>query len=358
MTREMVFPTLMAACILVFLILIADVFNNLDQFLRYHTPPLICLQYYAALIPHAFVQTIHWAAWLATIFLLFQLGLHNELLAMKSAGIKITAISSPLLFVGFLLGIFTFIVSDRAVPITYRVATELREVHIDRNKATWEEKTLQQVTYASEHKHIYYFRSLAPQSGQAQDVIILWLDETTGHAYQKVTARKGQWTHNAWELENVTEHQIDARGRILGDPHLYPKKLYADTLASPEEINQATRDSVFLTYQQMQTIRNRLKTSGISVQSENIQMQNRLASPWQSLVMLLAAIPVLARTRSRRSIAAGVLLCVGIAFTYHVAGAVFMAFGESGHIPAFLAAWGANILFSVVALLQFHKGNY
>ena len=358
LTRELVFPTLFAVLSLIFLILIADVFNNLDQFLRYKTPPLICLQYYATLVPHAFVQIIHWAAWLAALFLLFQLGVHNELLAMKSAGIKITSVSSPLLFVGFLLGILTFLVSDRVVPATYRKSVEMKEIYIDRNKDSREEKSLSNVTYTSEKRHIYYFRSLAPQSGKAQDMIILWLDETTGKAYQKVTARSGRWNGNAWELEALTEHQIDSRGRILGEPRAHAKKLYADATVSPQELADSSRESVFLTYRQMRSIRDKLKASDVSVQSEDIQMQQRLAAPWQSLVMLLFTIPVLAKTRSRRTVAAGILFCVILAFAYHVSGAIFIALGESGILTPFLAAWMSHIVFAVGALLQFHKGNY
>ncbi len=358
LVRELFIPILVAVCSLIFLILVADLFDNLDQFLRYRTPPLIYVRYYLSLIPFAYMQTIHWAVWIATLFLLVNLGIHNELLAMKSAGLKISSVAQPILFLAFLIGIATFLVHDRLVPWTYRTAVELREVYIDKKKDTREEKNLEHVTYQTENANVYYFRTLAPHAGKITDAIILWLDKSTGKAYQKVTARSGLWREKAWELEGVTEHQIDSRGRILGEPKLYPKKLYPDATASPQEITNASRESVFLTYREMKQIRDRLRASGVNVQTEDLNIQNRLAAPWQSLVMILLTFPVLAQTRTRKGIAAGVLICVALAFSYHVAGAIFIALGQSAKVPAFLSAWLANILFSVGALLKLDLGNY
>ena len=358
LVRELLIPIIVSALALIFLILVADVFDNLDQFLRYKTPPAVYIRYYLSLIPYAYVQTIHWAVWISTLFLLVNLGIHNELLAMKSAGLRISTIAQPILFLSVLIGIATFVINDRLVPWTYRTAVEMRDVYIDKKRNTQEEKNLEHITYQTEGSYVYYFRTLSPRSGKITDAIILWLDKITGKAYQKVTAKGGTWREKAWELDGVTEHQIDARGRILGEPRLYPKKLYPDTTASPAEITNASRESIFLTYREMKQIRDRLKASGVNVQTENLNIQNRLASPLESLVMILITLPFLSRTRTRKSIAAGVLLCVILAFAYHVSGAVFIALGQSAKTPAFLSAWMAHILFSVGALLQLDKGNY
>ena len=83
-----------------------------------------------------------------------------------------------------------------------------------------------------------------------------------------------------------------------------------------------------------------------------------LASPWQSLVMILITLPFLAKTHNRRSIASAVLICVALAFVYHVFGAVCLALGHSGKIPAFISAWLAHVLFAGGALAYMDRGNY
>ncbi|MBP9866264.1 MAG: LptF/LptG family permease [Candidatus Omnitrophica bacterium] len=358
LVRELLAPILTCAISLIVLILIADIFDNLDVFLRYNTPPAIYLRYYASLIPFAYVQTIHWSVWLGTLFLLVNLGVHNELIAMKSAGLKISTIAQPILFLGCLVGILTFLVNDRVVPATFRTATELREIYIDKQKEVAAEKTLANITYQTGGSQVYYFRTLTPVSGKVTDAVILWMDKTTGRAYQKVTAKKGIWKNTAWEFEGITEHQIDARGRILGEPKIYARKMYPDASASPKDLTNATRESIFLTYREMKQIRDKLEASGVNVQAENLNLQTRLAAPWQSLVMILMTLPFLAKTHNRRSIAAAVLTCVALAFAYHVFGAICLALGHSGKIPAFVSAWLAHILFAGGALLYMDRGNY
>jgi lipopolysaccharide export system permease protein len=61
--------------------------------------------------------------------------------------------------------------------------------------------------------------------------------------------------------------------------------------------------------------------------------------------------------RSERS--GGIMQSVGIGifigFSYFSVHALSMSLGLSGKIPAILAAWGANILFSAIAAVLFYR---
>lgn len=357
--RELLFPVIYCAIILVFLILIADLFDNLDEFLRHETPFHVFVQYYACLVPYAFTQIIPWSAWLGTIFLLVSFGFHNELLAMKVAGLKITTIIRPLVFIGFLIGILTFIMNDQLVPWTYRLATELKEIYIEKKKEEVHEQEFNNVTFDSEGKYLYFMRALVPSKNQAEDIIILWRDTADNKTRQKIAAKRGTWTEEGgWEFEEVMEHQIDARGRVLGEPAHFLKKNYPEIYAKPEDLANSSQPSIYLTYREMKQSMKKLRETGVDVYSEKVDLYDRLASPWNSLVMMMIAIPLLGRTRTRKGIATAMLFCVGLIFVYHVAGAISLALGKSGKIPAFLSAWGANIIFSVAALLNLEKANY
>ncbi|HTL48515.1 MAG TPA: LptF/LptG family permease, partial [Verrucomicrobiae bacterium] len=124
--RELLMPIIATALTLVFLVLIADLFDNLDDLLTNKTPILTIVKYYCTMAPYAFSQTIAWATWMGTLFLLVNFGLNNETIAMKAAGLKMSTIIRPVLFVGFLIGILVFLVNDRVVPVTYGIANQLR----------------------------------------------------------------------------------------------------------------------------------------------------------------------------------------------------------------------------------------
>jgi len=357
LVRELLVPIIYATIALVFLILIADLFDNLDDLLRHKTPPSVILRYYLSLVPHAFMQIIPWSTWLGTLYLLVNLGFHNEIMAMKAVGLKITTIVKPLLFSGFLIGIVTFIVGDRLVPQAYRVANELREVFIEKKKSKENEEVFRNVTYYSKGNQLSYFRTFWKTKQEVEGVVILWMDVPHRGQRQKMIAKRGAWKGTLWEFENVTEYQMDSRGRILGDPETFTKKGYPEINFSPEELAAASSDSMFLTYGELKNWTQKLVENGVQVNSERVDLQTRLASPWQGLVMMLVAIPLLARTANRKLIAFNVLVCVGLVFAYHVLGAVGIALGKAGKLFPFVSAWAGNILFTVGALLHLEKAN-
>ncbi len=358
LTRELVTPILFCSMMLVFLILIADLFDNLDDILRNQSGIKYVFQYYMAIIPYAFVTTIPWAAWLGTLFLLVQLGFHNETTAMKAAGLKIISIVRPVLFIGFLIGIATFLVGDRAVPKSFKVAREIKDTYIDKNRMKEKDKTAKSVTYFSGGNQLFYFHTFSKSRGELNGVVALWLGDKPTDNRQKMIARRGMWKDPVWEFENVTEYLMDSRGRVLGEPRTFPKKTYEDIKFTPSELASASTESLYLNYKELKQSIEKLRENGVNVRTEVVDLHYRLASPWQALIMMLLTVPFLGRTLNRRAIALQVLLCVGTVFAFHVAGALGLALGKAGKILPFLSAWAGNIVFAIGALLNIDKANY
>lgn len=358
LVRELIFPIIFCSLTLIFLILVADLFDNLDELLRNKTPILVILRYYLSLIPISFTQTIGWATWLGTIFLLVQFGLHNELMAMKAAGLKILTIVRPMIFLGLLLGIVTFLVADRVVPKTSRTANELLEIYIEKKKDNKDRKVFKNVTYYSGGDTLYYFRKFSPRPKTIEGAIILWLDPVNHHTAQKVFAERGTWTGDQWLFENIREFQTDVQGAVLGKPVVIPKKSYPDVKVTPRDLINTASESAFLSYHELKYTIDKLKKNDIAVYAEKTDLYSRMATPWKGLVMLLLAVPFLGTVRNRKAIAMSVLVCAGMVFAFHVSDAVLLALGKSGKIFPFLSAWGGNILFATFALFRLEKANY
>lgn len=356
--RELLAPILYMALALIFLILIADLFDNLDELLRHQTPPAVILRYYLCLIPYAFIEIIPWAAWLGMVFLQVSFGFHNETLAMKAVGLKITTIVRPILFMGFLVGIFAFLVGDRVVPATYRIANELREAHIEKRKHEAAEEGSQNVTYYAKGNELYYFRHFSADRKEVEGAVVLWLSYAGGSNRKKMVAQRGRWNGSSWGFEAVTEYLMDSHGRILGEPVTFARKDYPEMTFSPSELAAASSDSMFLSYRQLKQWTEKLEENGVRVDAERVDLQNRLAQPWQGLVMIMVSLPLLSRLTHRKRIAFNVLVCVGLVFAYQVFGAVAVALGKAGKIFPFLSVWAGSILFAAGALLHLEKANY
>ena len=356
--RELFIPILICSFTLVFLVLVADLFDNLDALLKNRTPLWFIFRYYLMLAPYAFIQTIPWATLLGTVYLLVSFNFHNEIIAMKVAGLEIVTILRPILFLGFLIGVFSFLVSDHLVPQTFRSAHELREVYIEKKREKDEGKVYQNVTYYSSGNQLQYYRFFNYGKNQVEDAILLWLDPQNRNTRRKMVAKRGAWQEEkGLVFENVTEYEMDPQGRILGEPRNFPSKVYADVQVTPEDLRYAASEAYFLSLRELKRYVKKLQENGIKTYSEKVEQQYRLSSPWHSLVMMLIAVPLLSTTRSKRVIALNVLICLGIVFIFHVTGAMALALGKTGRLPPFLSAWFSTFIFSVGAIFFLERAN-
>lgn len=358
LTRELLMPVICTALTLVLLVLVADLFDNIDDFLSNKVHAGIIANYYLAMAPYAFSQTIAWATWLGTVFLLVSFGLNNETMAMKAAGLKVSAIMRPVLFLGFLVGIVVFMVNDKILPGSFRKVEDIKEFYVERKLETGDNKTYNNVTYFSGGTRLYYFRKFSPSKLEVRDIVILWLDDEKGSSRQKMVAERGTWDGSKWTFENVLDYQMDSQGRIMGEPKTYPKRDYMDLEVQPKDLLLAATETSFLSYRELKATVQKLIENGVNVDSEKVELHHRLASPWEGLVMMLIAIPILTPTRNRKAIAGSVLLCVALVFIYHVTSAVFLALGKAGKLLPFFSAWASNILFSIAALFTLDRANH
>ncbi len=214
-------------------------------------------------------------------------------MAMKAAGLKILTIVRPMIFLGLLLGIITFLIADRVVPKTSRTANELLEIYIEKKKDNEDRKVFKNVTYYSGGNTLYYFRKFSPKPKTVEDAIIIWLDPVTHHTAQKIFAQKGSWTGDQWSFEGITEYQTNVAGR-------HPRKTFDDSeeklsrsydhAAGPDQHNKR---QFFSSYHELKYTIDKLKENGIPVYAEQVDLYSRMAAPWKGLVMLLLAVPFL-----------------------------------------------------------------
>ena len=82
-----------------------------------------------------------------------------------------------------------------------------------------------------------------------------------------------------------------------------------------------------------------------------VDLYQKFAYPFMSIVIVLIGMPFALLVRGRQK---STFTCFGIAivigFIYYVSNAVSIAFGKGGLLPPFIAAFGAPILFSGLAI--------
>ncbi len=355
--RELFLPILFCSFTLIFLILIANIFDSIDEMIRNQTQFTYIMQYYLSILPISFVETIAWASLLGTVYLLVHFNHHSEVLAMKAAGLSISKIAQPILFVGLVIGLLTFLISDKIVPKTYLIAENILKTKIEqKDDGKAKTKTYNDIAYSSSQGRLYYIASFDASKNKVENMIVIFLDSNK-NVRRRVTAQSGYYLKGKWFLEKVTSYETGPEGKLIGEPDHFDIREYPEIQETPQDFKEAAAEGDFLSYQELKGHIKKLEESGIQAWSESVDLHGKLSAPWQSLIMVLVAMIFLAKTHKRKAVALQVLLCLVFVFTYYVINALFMAIGKSGAIPPFASAWAANFVFGVGGILFFNRGN-
>ncbi|MBI4398457.1 MAG: LptF/LptG family permease [Candidatus Omnitrophica bacterium] len=354
--RELVVPIIFCSISLIMLFLIADIFDNLSDMLKNKTSLKYILQYYLNLVPLGFTQTIPWATLLGTVYLLTQLNRNNELLAMKANGLSIESIMVPILFVGLVLGITTFVVNDRIVPATYLAAKNILESQIERNISKKQGLILYDVTYFSPDNELFYIQSFEAKNNLAKNMNVVFFSPEK-KMERKLSAKEAEYRDGIWKLKRVTAYEMSAQGRIVGEPLYLAERDFNEVRVTPKDLIEASRESVFLSYKELKNQIEKLKKHQLHLHAEEVELHNKLASPWQNLIMILIAVPLLSVVAKRKQFAMNILICLGVVLTFHITTAVAQALGKSGTLLPPLAAWLAILVFATITVLKLDLGN-
>ncbi|MDO8525365.1 MAG: LptF/LptG family permease, partial [Candidatus Omnitrophota bacterium] len=107
-------------CLFIFTIMaiIIDIFSFIEDIVKFKIPAESLAAFYIYYSPTIVLQVTPMAVLLSTIFILSNLNKNNEITAMKSSGISLWRIMSPIIILGLIISIASFIVSDRVLPIS------------------------------------------------------------------------------------------------------------------------------------------------------------------------------------------------------------------------------------------------
>ncbi len=354
--KQLLFPIFLCAFALIFLVFMADVFDYLDEMVRNKVGLFYILKYYLILTPQTFVNIIPWASLLGTIYVLTNFNYHNELTAMKVAGLEITSIIRPIIFIGFFLGILSFLISDQIVPKTSLRAEEILKERIEKKKSKETREVYENVTYYGGQNRLYYARKFFAKEARMEDFIILWLDGKR-NVKKKTVAREAKWTGTEWILSHATDYAMQQKGEILGEPTFQETVVYPELDETPDEFLNAVNENLTISYRDLKDYIAKLRENGIKVGAELVTLHQKLSIPWQSLIVMFLTVPFLARTTTRRLIAFNILICLAFVFLYHVSSAVMFAMGKAGKLFPMFSAWTPNFIFGFGTFFFLEQAN-
>jgi lipopolysaccharide export system permease protein len=353
--RELLTP--LAYCLGGFLIfwISYDLFTGLEELQerKLHLPEI--LGYTLAMTPGFLVMVLPVVLLLALLYTLTNHARHNEITAMRAAGISLWRICAPYFIVGVAASVASFALNEFLVPRSTDWADHVLTRYVQKPGDAERQKTFQGFTSA--HRQ-WQFGEYRINTAEMIRPIVFW--KSPNGSIQQLHADLAVWTNRAWTFFNAAEYsQADAQAPLV-------PSLQTNVLAMPEfdETPSQIKSEIKISgYLSLGIVRKadiplkdifgylRLHPDLPRPVSDKLltELHGRLASPWTCLVVVFIAIPFGA-VSGRRNLFFGVAGSIFICFFYFVIQKISLALGSVGDVPGWLAAWLPNLIFGATGL--------
>jgi LPS export ABC transporter permease LptG/LPS export ABC transporter permease LptF len=313
-----------------------DLFDDVQQ---NHVKGTVVVHYYAFTSPQI-IHLITPVAVLVAVLITFGiLARHNEITAMKAAGISIYRSTLPALTLGALVALGMFGLSEFILPSMNKLAT--RDFNVIKGRPPQASTTNEQRWILGSDGRIYHYDYLEPRP-EGASLYGLTIYDITSQRWELrdiLYAARATWNGVAYDLDRgwrrtflpqaAFREIVDGRTREIEPPSYFAQEQRpADTLRFGELRRHIAS----------------LELLGLDVTPLKVQLHRKIAFPVVCVVMTLLGIPF-AFVVARRGALYGVASSVLIAIVYWACLAIFDALGNHALLPPFLAAWAPNLLF-------------
>jgi lipopolysaccharide export system permease protein len=321
--------------------------------------------YYLLTAPGILAYLLPIGLLLALLYALTHHAKHNELTAMRAAGISLWRLALPYLAVGFILSLVVLVINEVVAPPAAEKAEGLRTRRVNQAGEVSNTKHARNVGFTNNRERRRWQIGLydLERNTMANVQVAYPLGDGT---LAWLFADAGRYENGSWNFEGVKVlQQISPNDATLYTAVETNQLARPDFTESPEAIRSELKLSGSIGLR-------RVKEADIPLRAlwdylrfhPNLTGQNhawfytklhgRLAAPWTCLVVVLIAIPFGAPS-GRRNVFVGVAGSIFICFAYFVLMQIGLALGSGGWLPAWLAAWLPNLFFSLLAVFLINR---
>lgn len=337
--RQLIPVWIWCIAVFVFLSCLIDVFERLDEILRYRVPLETVVQYYANFLPLVFIRAAPLGLLFASAFVATRLVRYQEFLAMNASGTSLARASVPFVFVGWVVGLVVFVVNEQVVPRTSVVYERLRQETFERQA---DDQPLERIVHLDAMNRLYHARAFDPARQELSDLTVLEHD-AQNYPKRTINARRAIFTPHGWLLLYGTMSRVNPQGMLEGNPEPFLERLMEFPI-TPETLRQPERHLQALSYGQLRNVILRLKQIGITnVRRYTVELISKITLPLMCVLMGLIGFVGSVRQRHRGPLRGlGVSLLWGAG--YYILAAAGQGVGTEGLLPVPLAVWTPHLI--------------
>jgi lipopolysaccharide export system permease protein len=326
--------------------LLAHFLGKLDDFIKYRASLTLIGTLLLLRIPRVFYEVIPIVVLLATLITLALLARNHEITAMRSCGVALRRLVIPFFVVTIILAALALVTGEWAVPYANQKASYLTDTALKKR-----------TPILALEKNRIWFRTGKDSFCNIQKVdpdkkvlyhVTLYTFNQSFELVNRLDADQLSWDGRQWVTSNGTQWTFTLSGEIKQERTFKGPFPLQEPL---EEIIDVEKSSREMGYAELRDYIKILKHDGYPTAAYEVDLHAKISYGVITLIMVLIGIPSALFASRRGGVATSIGISLVIGFLYWLGFSVGLSFGNAGLLPPLGAAWVANILFGVSALV-------
>lgn len=340
---------------------IIGLIDKIDDFTLADSSLFILLKYVLYNVPKYMNYLLPMAILLSCLFIFSQAVKRREIVAIKSAGAKISHIFKPFLIIGVLLSLFSFILSELIIP---DLSKETLLIKNQLSKKTSNIKFTEGTVFMKGRDGSVIRISLYLEDKDLSYGVTIYKYDDEG-LREKLDAEFGQWDGKTWILKNVnTFNFLEGRSSFF-------KELSTDQIDSPKILKKQMLKSEEMTIIELIKYDIRLNNAGFKNQKLTVDISSRFSYPLINFFMIMLALSLALGADNRlaqkvlyekikgQQITGGSILTAGlgllVSLIYWFSHSFFLSLGYAGTINPAISAWIMPVSFAICSIYLYRQ---
>jgi len=358
--QNFVIPFLYSTCGFLAIWLVFDLSDNGHDFIEAHVKLTTLAYFYLTQFPQILVICLPVGLLLALLYSLSRMSRSNEIISMLTAGQSVLRVIFPLFIFGLVTACFSLGLNYQLAPHSDQTRKVLMD-QITKGRARGDEID-QQLFRNRQDARTWYVQTIEVKQNTLKGVDISQQD-ADGNIVTKWFADRAVFNpaDKSWTFTRGKQVSFDQQGTILKEDltWLRSSKRITGWSETVWRIVSTNDDPADLSVPELKEyLTNNADFPEARLAPFRTHYWYRWAVPFQCLVVIFIAAP-LGIVYSRRGVLAGVASCIFIFAAMGFIEKFFLALGKGDRVPAFVAAWTSNVVFTVIGcyLLYLRSNN-
>ena len=194
------------------IIFIVDLFEQIDDIIENHVGVFAAAAYFLTNLPVVGFRLVPMISLVAAVLGLGALARDSEVIAMRAGGVSLYRTVLPLLQLGIVLTVLTFLFGEMVFPQLHAKADEIKATNIKKDTPS-EDLQRTNIWLRGKDRRMYYAREFEPARRTLLDVSIFEFDPAY-HLTRRTDVARMEWRADGWLLSGVTEYRIAPGGEV------------------------------------------------------------------------------------------------------------------------------------------------